>query len=347
MKRWELNNIFFSLMYFFGVSLILYFSPRFDWVTIAWFFVLTIVLGFLYYLFLKREEIKLRSAVERMVDLVHSFPDQAESPLLESDILGVLRDEVYKILVNQKQSRDIAIKAKEQLKRNMEDVTHQIKTPLTGVLLLLELLESDPQHASEYQSRIYQEIDRLYMLSDLLLKLSSLDAGAISFGEESFTVKGLIFDVEFTLDSILNHKNIQIEIVGEDFIILGDRVWLMEALLNIVKNAAEVSPVGGEISIFLNHNAIFQSITVKDYGPGLTPEQQKRVFERFYKSDPKSPGFGIGLSLARSIVLQHEGELLLHSSSEGSEFEMRFYPKIKKEEGLVSKASPPLISNNQ
>ena len=172
-------------------------------------------------------------------------------------------------------------------------------------------------------------------LSDLLLKLSSLDAGAVALEEDSFTVKGLIIDVEFSLDYVISQKNISIEVLGDDFILLGDRVWLMEALINIVKNAVEASPEGGKISILLKHNAIFQSISVKDYGPGLTPEQQKRAFERFYKSNPQSPGFGIGLSLAQSIVLQHGGELLLRSASGGSEFEMRFYPKMKKEERLV------------
>ena len=343
MNRPLLRPLCFALAYFCGAILIVYVSPRFDWVTIAWFFLLAMVLGLLHYLSHRRDEAKLRDAVKRLSDLLHSFaeqteslPEQAGSPPLEDGIFGVLHDEIYKSLVSQKRSRDAALKAKEQLKRNMEDVTHQIKTPLTGVLLLLELWESDPHHAVEYQGRIRQEIERLCALSDLLLKLSSMDAGAIAFEESSFAAHGLVIDVEFGLDAIINQKNIYLEVVGEDFMILGDRAWLMEALINIVRNAVAASPAGGKIEISLSRNAIFQSITVKDAGPGLTPEQQKRVFERFYKGDPQSPGFGIGLSLAKAIVRQHGGELLLRSSSGGSEFEMRFYPRMKKEEELVS-----------
>lgn len=342
MNRPVLRPLCFAISYFCGAILIVCVSPRFDWITIVWFFLLAMLLGFFHFLCHRRDEAQLRDAVKRLSDLLHSFaehtetlPEQAESLPLEEGIFGVLRDEIYKSLVSQKRSRDAAIKAKEQLKRNMEDVTHQIKTPLTGVLLLLELWESDPPHAAEYQGRIRHEIERIYELSDLLLKLSSMDAGAVAFEEGSFTANGMVIDVEFTLDAIINQKNLCLEVTGEDFMIRGDRVWLMEALINIVRNAVAASPIDGKIEILLNRNAVFQSITVRDAGPGLTPEQQKRVFERFYKSDPLSPGFGIGLSLARSIVRQHGGELLLRSSSGGSEFEMRFYPRVRKEEELV------------
>lgn len=178
--------------------------------------------------------------------------------------------------------------------------------------------------------RIRQQIEHLYDLSNLLLKLSSLDAGSIALEMEPFSAQGLLLDVEFCLDQILRQKELTIEVIGDDYMLVGDRIWLMEALLNIVKNAAEASPPGAEIRVLLQQNAIFQSITVKDRGPGLNFEQQKRVFERFYKSDPRSPGFGIGLALANSIMKQHQGELLLHSSPAGSEFELRFYRKVAK-----------------
>lgn len=335
MKHPALNTLLFSFAYFGGTFLILYFNPRLDWISIFWLLVLTVVLGFLHNLSHKREEERILDAIHQLTDLLHSIEEQEERLPLEDDLFGVLRDEIYKSLVGQRHARDEAIKAKKQLKRNMEDVTHQIKTPLTAVMLLLDLLESDPDHSLEYQKRIRQEIERLYELSDLLLKLSSLDAGAVALEEDSFTVKGLIIDVELSLDCLISQKNIRIEVLGDDFILLGDRVWLMEALINLVKNAVEVSSQGDKVFILLNHNVIFQSISVRDYGPGLTQEQQKRVFERFYKSNPESSGFGIGLSLAQSIVEQHGGELIVRSSAKGSEFTMRFYPEMSKEERLV------------
>ena len=328
MKYHALKTPFFALASFAGTCVILYHNPRFDWVSILWLFLLGAALSFLHLLWEKKEEDELRRAIEDLSNLLQSIEEKTESIPLQDGYFGVLRDEIHKSLVSQRNTRDQALQAKEQLKRNMEDVTHQIKTPLTGVLLLLELLESDPEHAGEYQLRIRQEIEHLYDLSNLLLKLSSLDAGSIALEVEPFSAQGLLIDVEFCLDQILRQKELMVEVIGDDYMLVGDRMWLMEALLNIVKNAVEASPHGVEIHILFNQNAIFQSITVQDCGPGLTPEQQKRVFERFYKSDPRSPGFGIGLALAKSIVKQHRGELLLRSSPAGSEFEMRFYRKI-------------------
>ncbi|HBN96338.1 MAG TPA: sensor histidine kinase [Firmicutes bacterium] len=328
MKCSVLKTPFFALASFAGTCVILYHNPRFDWASILWLFLLTASLGFLHILWEKKEGDEFRRATEDLSNLLQSIEERTENIPLQDDCFGSLRDEIQKSLVSQRSIRDQALQAKEQLKRNMEDVTHQIKTPLTGVLLLLELLESDAKHAEEYQMRIRQQIEHLYDLSNLLLKLSSLDAGSITLEMEPFSAQGLFIDVEFCLDQILRQKELTIEVIGDDYVLVGDRMWLMEALLNIVKNAVEASPHGAEIHVLLHQNAIFQSITVKDRGPGLTPEQQKRVFERFYKSNPQSQGFGIGLSLAKSIVQKHRGELLVHSSSDGSEFEMRFYRNI-------------------
>lgn len=330
MKRSDQYTLFFSLAYFFSTCIIFYFNPRLDWLSVSLLF-LAVLLFFCAQLFVKRrEEKKTHEAIVELSNLLQSIEKHEERLPLGDDRFGTLRDDIYKTLLEQRIARDDAISAREQLKRNMEDVTHQIKTPLTGVLLLLELLESDPANSIEYQSRIRKEVERLYDLSDLLLKLSSLDAGAISLENAPFSAMGVVIDAELSLEPIMTKKKVSIESIGDDFILLGDRVWLLEALLNIMKNAVEASPRGGKVSVLLNQNVVFKSITVKDCGPGLSPEQQKRAFERFYKSNPQSQGFGIGLSLAESIMKIHEGELLLHSSTEGTEMELRFYPSSKK-----------------
>jgi len=332
-----LKTLIFPVACFLGICGVLYFNPRVDWITILWLLLLTIIMGIFHYLDRKHEETKLLESIDQLITLLHSLEKQEVRLPLKDDIFGVLRDEIHKSLVSQKLVRDEAIKAKEQLKRNMEDITHQIKTALTAVLLLLELLKSDPDHSMEYQERIRQEVEFLYEFSDLLLKLSSLDAGAVELNKTSFTAKDLVIDVELSLEYLMRQKNINIEVIGDDFILVADRVWLLQALINVVKNAVEVSSRGSKVSILLHQNAIFQSIKVRDYGPGLTWEEQLRVFERFYKSNPQSSGFGIGLSLAQSIVKQHGGEILVysHGQGKGSEFELRFYLQPAKEERLA------------
>ncbi|HNY67872.1 MAG TPA: HAMP domain-containing sensor histidine kinase [Bacillota bacterium] len=328
MKHKAEMSLLLSTLFFLGSCLIVYKNPRLDWISILWLFLLASGLGLLHCLLLKRKEDEISAAVLKLSTLLESIENREEEMILEDDLFGVLRDEIYKSLVSQRHAREEAVKAKAQLKRNMEDVTHQIKTPLTGILLLLDLLETDPENAKEYQARIRQEVERLHGLSDLLLKLSSLDAGAVVMQRESFSTTGLLIDVELSLDFLLQARGLSLAVEGEDFAILGDRVWLMEALINLVKNAIEVSPEKSVITIVLEHNAIYQSITVVDEGPGLKPEQAARVFERFYKSDPRSMGFGIGLSMVRSIVEQHGGEVSLKSSDKGCAFEIRLYPEI-------------------
>jgi len=325
MRYQALKTPFFSVVSFLGTCAILYYNPRFDWVTILWLLAFTAVLGLLHSLWERQEADYMRRTVEYVSSLFHAPEERLEAVPLRQGYFDVLVDEIQKSLAAQENLREQALGAREQMKRNMEDVTHQIKTPLTGILLFLDLLESDPEHGQEYMLRIRQEVEHLYNLSNLLLKISSFDAGAVSLKMEPFSVQGLLVDVEFSLEHLLRQKGVALEVVGDDYSLVGDRGWLMEALLNIVKNAVEVSPPGECVKVKLNSNSIFQSITVADRGPGLTLEQQQRVFERFYKSNPRSPGFGIGLPLAESIVRQHGGEILVRSSSQGGEFEVRFY----------------------
>lgn len=327
MKHKTEISLLLSALFFLGSCFIVYRNPRLDWVSVLWLLLLASGLGLVHYLFLKWEEDEISAAALKLSSLLQSIETREEEMILEDDLFGVLRDEIYKSLVSQRHAKEEAVKAKAQLKRNMEDVTHQIKTPLTGILLLLDLLETDPENAKEYQARIRQEVERLHGLSDLLLKLSCLDAGAVVMRKDSFSIKGLLIDVELSLDFLIQAKGLSLAVEGEDFAVIGDRVWLMEALINLVKNAIEASPKKGIITIVLEHNAIYQSITVMDEGPGLKPEQVARIYDRFYKSNPRSMGFGIGLSMVKSIVEQHDGEVSLKSSDQGCAFEIRLYPE--------------------
>ena len=188
--------VFPCLLFWFGVHV---FLSAADWIAIL-FFALTIVIGFAYCFYINEEK-KLREDIDQLIDLLHHLEEQDVRLPLKDDVFGVLKDELWKILVSQRQIRDEAVKAKEQLKRNMEDITHQIKTALTAVLLLLELLKSDPVNALEYQEHIYREVERLYELSDLLLKLSSLDVGVVDLNKTSFSAKELVIDAELSLST--------------------------------------------------------------------------------------------------------------------------------------------------
>jgi len=227
-------------------------------------------MGFTHYLLNKSDEKKLLDDIGQLIDLLHCLEQYEVRLPLKEDIFGVLRDEICKSLVSQRQTRDEAVRAKEQLKRNMEDITHQIKTALTAVLLLLDLVKSDPEHLTEYQERIRQEVERLYEFSDLLLKLSSLDACAVNLNKTSFPVKELVIDAEMSLEYLMRQKLISVEASGDDFTLEADRVWLLQALVNVLKNAVEASPQRAKVYIILHQNAVYKSIKVIDSGPGIS-----------------------------------------------------------------------------
>ena len=211
------------------------------------------------------------------------------------------------------------------MKNYIEDITHQIKTPLTGILLLLDLTEADPENLKEYTERIRNNILRITNLSDLLLKMSSLDADIIKMEEKPFSAKALILDCEMNLESLIKNKNLNLSIEGQGFEIIGDRRWIFEAILNVLKNAIDISPHNSMIVVKLQESLIFKSIFIIDNGPGIAKETKDKLFQRFYKLDTNSSGFGIGLPMAKRIMEKHDGDILIQSDPRGSSFELRFY----------------------
>ena len=106
--------------------------------------------------------------------------------------------------------------------------------------------------------------------------------------------------------------------------IVGDRSWTLEALINLMKNAIEASPVKG-IVIELEGNKIYQSILIRDFGPGIERRDLEKIYQGFYKANKESKGFGIGLPMAKAIMEKQGGELLYYKDDKGNYFEMRFY----------------------
>ena len=158
--------------------------------------------------------------------------------VLRDDLFGQLRDDIYKtVLILRESAKGLADRA--LLKRNIEDITHQIKTPLTTIQLMLDLIEQDEANQAEYIARLNEEIDRLNRLTSALLKLSSLDAGAITFRNEGFSAESMIYEAIQPIEGLIQQKQVELRLAGQDYEIKGDRSWLMEAFLNLVKNAVE------------------------------------------------------------------------------------------------------------
>ncbi|MDY6045382.1 MAG: HAMP domain-containing sensor histidine kinase [Peptoniphilus sp.] len=312
-----LLNLFLSL-------LVVFFSPRFDLLTLFGFLLVNALLLFL----LIRREKKREDALEERIDEIFSllYASDLESDCYEvtDDAFGNLHDEIIKILSENKRMADSAEKNKEVLREYIEDIAHQIKSPLTGSLLMLDLLEEDMENYDEYVKRLRGNLVRLLNLVDILLKLATLDAGALEMKREAVSARELLQEICENLEMYFQYDKEHIPVYGDDFTLMCDRNWTYEAVFNLIKNGIEVSR-DRRLNIYLKETHLYQSILIEDFSPGLDGEALKKAFKRFYKSDPSSEGYGIGLPMAKSAIEKQGGDLLYSKGKTSNTFEVRFY----------------------
>lgn len=304
---------------------VIYLNPRFDILTLIGFLVINIIL----FVFISKIENKKEEALEDKINnvfnLLHSLDIDSDNYEIIDDEFGKLRDEIIKIIIENKRIAENAEKNKEILREYTEDIAHQIKTPLTGSLLLLDLLEDENDNLSEeYISRLRDNLLRLYNLSDILLKLAALDSGTIEMTRDRVSARDLIEDSIRSLKDYFITNSIEIPLDGDDFYIICDKKWTYEALFNVMKNGIEATK-GRQIEIQLKETKLYKSIFVKDFSKGLDRGMLEKVFKRFYKLNPNSKGYGIGLPMAKSVMEKQNGELLYHKGKKSNSFELRFY----------------------
>lgn len=243
--------------------------------------------------------------------------------------LDVLQSEIHKMTLRLREQRQQLQDDKCYLANSIADISHQIRTPLTSINLLVQLL-SEPNISDERRMKLTHELlgslSRIDWLITTLLKISKLDAGTVQFKQETISLNELIGKSTATLlvPIELREQNL---LVNANGYFTGDVSWTVEAISNIVKNCMEHTPDGGEISITASENALFTEILVSDSGNGIDKEDMPHIFERFYKgknSDNKS--FGIGLALARTIITNQNGVIKAENNApKGALFKIRFY----------------------
>lgn len=184
---------------------------------------------------------------------------------------------------------------------------------------MTELIKTDKENTDIYLKRLYLELDRLKNFTEVLLKLSKVNSNTIDYKYEKLSVKEIIEDI---VNSLNRDRNVKVEYIGEDFIVLGDEVWLYEGFLNIIKNSLEHTL--DKIKIEFISNPIYREIRIKDNGKGLEEEVLKRIFDRFYRGNTSMPGYGIGLNLSKSIIENHNGDIKAYNDN-GLIFQIKFY----------------------
>lgn len=246
------------------------------------------------------------------------------------DELSNLTNELYKITIMLKEQAELSKKDKNVLQMSLEDISHQIKTPLTSISIMLDNIKENPQmdlHTrQEFIYEISRQIEWINWLVISLLKLSKLDSNTVDFRHEEINAENLINNVIKNLAIPLDIKQQSVIVTGNNETFIGDYNWELEALTNIVKNCIEHTPENKKIYINCEKNNFNTKIVIRDEGNGIDREDIKHIFERFYKGKNSSENsVGIGLALSKSIIEKDNGYILCASEvGKGTTFEIKY-----------------------
>lgn len=248
--------------------------------------------------------------------------------------LSILKNDIYKVTLMLSEHRSLLQQDKMQLTNAISDISHQLKTPLTSMTVMADLLSDPdlpPAKRTEFTHNIRIQLERIDWLVSSLLKLSKIDAKTIPFKKDRIPVKNLIQKALEPVMIPMDIKEQTVSVAGNDNVsFVGDFNWTVEAVINILKNGVEHTHVGGAIAITFFENALFTEIVVADNGKGIPKEDLPYIFKRFYKGKNASEGsVGIGLAMAHSIVASQNGVIDVTSNSEeGTQFRIKFYKRV-------------------
>lgn len=232
-------------------------------------------------------------------------------------------------------SLNLLTKEKENLKDYLSDISHQLKTPLSSLIMLNDLLKENEDmpytDRIKFLNKCDEQLSRMEWLIMNLLKVGRLEAGAVVFQKELYPLNETINLAISSLKETIKSKRQNLVITGDiDAKLLHDKEWLAEAFTNIIKNSVEHTKEGGEIKIEVVNGPLITKVYIKDNGKGIPKDMQKNIFKRFYKGenskDPKS--IGIGLSLSKTIIEGLGGEIKVDSDEgKGTTFIISFLRK--------------------
>ncbi|CQR55978.1 sensor histidine kinase [Paenibacillus riograndensis] len=248
--------------------------------------------------------------------------------------LSILKNDIYKVTLMLSEHRLLLHRDKLQLTDAISDISHQLKTPLTSMKVMADLLSSPdlpPAKRTEFTHHIRIQLERIDWLVSSLLKLSKMDAKTIQFKKDRIPVKNLIQKALEPVMIPMDIKGQTVSIAGDDDVsFAGDFNWTVEAVINILKNGVEHTHEGGAITITFSENTLFTEIVIADNGKGIPKEDLPYIFKRFYKGKNAGEGsIGIGLAMAHSIIASQNGVIDVTSGSgKGTQFRIKFYKQV-------------------
>ncbi len=252
----------------------------------------------------------------------------------EESELSILQNEIYKVTRRLLEQADLLQEKTIFLSDSLSNISHQLKTPVTSLLMMADLLQRPDLPEDKrllFTENIQAGLERMRWLVQGLLTLAKLDSGSIVMKKQMVCMQELIKESLRQLHVLADEKQITIEVDGDSYAMYsGDFSWSVEAVTNIVKNALEHTKEGGTIRISYGINRLYAEIKIQDTGEGIDNEDLHHVFERFYKGkNASSHSVGIGLALAKEIIVRQRGTISIASEKgKGTEFHLKFYEEM-------------------
>ena len=249
---------------------------------------------------------------------------------INEEDLSLLKNEIYKTTIMLNEISEISKKDKKELEESLEDISHQLKTPLTSILIMIDTLlddeDMDQNTREDFLRNMKREVMNINFLVKSILKLSRLDTNTVKFISKKESVKEIINEAILNVSLLSDLKNVKIETNLSDSFIICDYKWQIEALTNILKNSIEHSYENNKVLIESSENNAYVKITIKDFGSGIAKEDINHIFERFYKGkDSDYDSIGIGLALSKSIIEKQNGKISVESSDDGTTFTIKYF----------------------
>lgn len=287
-----------------------------------------IIINYIYLNYNNKKDKKI-SELTKLVDNINHRKYKIEIDE-DEDELSILKHEIYKTTLMLREQADNSLKDKKELKKSIDDISHQLKTPLTSILINIDNITDNQNISNEKKEEFIKEIKRetynIKSLVETLLKLSKFDVNTIELNNKDIYLDELLTKSIQKVSALADLKNIKINNNSTKETINCDMNWQIEAISNIIKNGIEHSKENSKIDINTETNNVYTKIEITNYGEKIDDNDQKHIFERFYKGkNSKEDSIGIGLALSKSIIEKNNGRIYINSNDKKTTFTIKFF----------------------
>jgi len=290
--------------------------------------IITLLIVYIRYNHKKENDIK---EIIKCIEQINKKNYELQIDSMSEDELSILKNEIYKTTIMLKESAENSNKDKINLKKSLEDISHQLKTPLTSILVMLDNIIEDPDMDINIRNDFIRDIKRnvvnINFLVQALLKLSKFDANTVHFIKKEYNLRSIVDESIKNVSTLCDLRNINIELnIKNDSKFMCDSKWQIEAITNILKNAVDHSKNNSTVTINLSNNNVYSMIEIIDKGEGISKKDISHIFERFYKGEnATSDSIGIGLALAKTIIEEDNGNISVESNKNGTKFTIKYF----------------------